>query len=155
MIFKNKNREKARNLVSTVNVLAISSLTSFLTNFSSIEQIMKKCTTEDWDFFMTVAGIGIALQTNKYKPSDKEVDQFAVGLKEYLPKWNSQGAAAFDDLLKFTQRNITNGVDSIVAAGLWVLWNLKQEQPTDDEMSLAPIIGHYWVNNLSDWWNQN
>lgn len=154
MIFKNKNQEKARSLIAMVNVLAISSLTSFLDSFPSLNQIIKKYRTDDWDFFMTVAGVSIALQTNKYKPSDKDIHQFALGLKKYFPKWNSQAATAFDDLIKFVKKNGADGIDSVTATGLWVLWNLKRELPTDDEMSLAPIIGRFWVDNLSDWWNQ-
>lgn len=154
MIFKNKNREKARKLIAMVNTVAISSLTPFLNRFSNLEQIIRARGTDDWDFFMTVAGVGIALQTIGSKPPEKDFHQFAIGLQEHFPKWDHNAAAAFDNLTKFTQKNVSGGVDPITATGLWVLWNVKQDSPTDDEISLAPVIGRFLAENLKGWWDQ-
>jgi len=154
MIFKNKNREKARKLIAMANTVAISSLTPFLDKFSNLEQIIKARGIGDWDFFMTVAGVAIASQTISSKQPEKDFHQFAVGLQEHFPKWDRNAAAAFNDLTKFTQKNASGGIDSITAAGLWVLWNIKRESPTDDEISMAPVIGRFLAENLKGWWDQ-
>ena len=141
-------------MIAMANTVAISSLATFLDKFPHLKAIIKTRGTDDWDFFMTVAGIGVALQTVGSNPTEKAFRQFTLGLQEHFPKWNPNAAAAFDDLTKFTQRNASGGVDPMTATGLWVLLNVKQDSLADDEMSMAPVIGRFLVGNVEGWWDQ-
>jgi hypothetical protein len=156
-LFGNRSREKARRLIATAHTIAISSLTSFLDKFPALGSICKvrgAAGPQDWDFFMTVAGVGFALQTLGSRPSEKDLRHFTEGLQEHSPKWNAHAAAAFDDLTRFTQRNVSGEMDSLTAIGLWVLWNVKRENPTQEEMPLAPAIGRFLAANLAGRWEE-
>lgn len=135
-----------------INAVAISSFTPFLENFPQFERIIKDRgfldVTKDWDFFMTVAGIGVAVRicNNQLSP------EFFDTLQRYFPKIDPNASAAFEDLLKFAERN-SEKMDPIEACGTWVVFNVKQETPTNDEMSIGPVIGKFLASNLDGWWN--
>ncbi len=157
MIFGNKNRGKARNLIAMANTIAISSLTSFLDKFPDLEPIFKARGAHgpaDWDFFMTVAGVGAALLVVGANPGEEDSHQFGQGLQQHLAKWDPNAPAAFDDLTKFTERNVSAGVDRLTTIGLWVLWNVKQATPTDDEMAMAPAVGRFLAASFQGWRDQ-
>ena len=38
------------------------------------------------------------------------------------------------------------------AIGAWLLWNLKQSQPSSEELGLAWPLGLFFLHSFKDWW---
>ena len=43
-------------------------------------------------------------------------------------------------------------VEMPAAIGAWLLWNLKQSQPSSTELSLAWPLGLFFLHSFKDWW---
>lgn len=104
----------------------------------------------NWDFFFTTA----AAATGMFIFADdrpSEFRDFATALTKSLKSWNSLAPAAVTDFQQFVNRNRDAGVDLAVAVGSWVIWNMKEGAPTDEEYAAAPVIGGHIFTGLRDW----
>ena len=149
---KGKQREKADSILGVCRVVVASSLTSFLDRFPILEGILKKTGAERWDFFMTLAGVGATLSMvmDDENISDEDKRGFSYALRDSLNEWHKLGYQAFADLSKFVRHNTDSGMEQHTAIGAWVIWNLKDDQPTEEELDLAPVIGKYLLAAAQD-----
>ncbi len=120
-------------------MVAIDLLVPMLDKFPELKGVLNSSKGADiaWDFFMTVAGVGIYLLTHKV--SEEEYKEILKELVEVYPK----GKLGLENFMDFMERDKENEVDYQVRTGVWVLWNLKGGFPTSDETDrLAPAIGN-------------
>jgi hypothetical protein len=154
MNLQNDYRDKAQKLIAMANTLAVSSFPCFKKRFPDLESMINEHGKDDWDFFMTVAGVGVAMQTIGKTPPEQDIHAFAAGIQQNFSKWNAKADEAFQDLRKFTKRNLSIGIDFITTYGLWVLENIKKDTPTPEERSIAPVIGRFLVESFDGWWDR-
>jgi len=125
--------------------LAITSLVPFMDRYPSIQDFLRLSKsdnpTDDWDFFITSACVGIILLTREeYKDEHKNIETRLNELdKNYM--------RAVKDLSKF-MKNTSDDLDTKLATiGHWVLWNIKKAEPTTEEIqNLSLPIGNYIMN---------
>lgn len=134
--------KKISTKVYTIRFTSISVLASFLDKYPVLREIFDSSKSDkpsdDWNYFMTAAGCGLILMSNEdYKGEHKEVMKTCVKIDKNLPR-------AIDDFIKFMSKYDGTDEGYIANIGLWVLWNIKQAQPTHEDMKeLAPVIGNF------------
>jgi hypothetical protein len=133
--------------------------TPLLDKFSDLRQV----DVEDWDFFLTVAGVFMAATRlhNLQLGNDREERLMEI-VADRLDKWNQYGIRAFEDCKEFFEneynRLCTAGHEQRFVAsdavGMWIVWNvLKRPPQTDEECMLARATGIMIVHAFFDWWN--
>ena len=55
----------------------------------------------------------------------EEVPATETAVARVLNEWDSQGYQAYLDFLRFVDRDIKGGSKPELAAGAWVVWNIK------------------------------
>lgn len=133
--------------VKSINIAAITALVPFIDKYPVLKELLNKSKnpSSDWDFFMTVAGVGCYFLTNKISETKhKEI------LTE-LAGFNRQGIEALNNFTEFIQKNKNEDIDLNSSVGFWVLWNIKGNPPTQEEArELAPAIGVYIQKIISN-----
>jgi hypothetical protein len=144
---------QAESLVSACGILATTTFVPVIDQFT----FLKTCKPEDWDFFAAVVAVNVALNTLATEVAAERFKRLDSIVAAQLNKWDRQGLAAVRDCQQFVNRAVTKGNNemqqAVQALGLWVLWNLLQRQPTDNELHAAPAIGMMLARPLQDWWH--
>jgi len=83
---------------------------------------------DEWDFFMTSACAGIILLTNE------EYDGEHESVENRLNELDINYMRAVADLMKFMEKGSDDLNERIATLGYWILWNVKKDKPTDDEL---------------------
>lgn len=142
----NKTKMSAVDAIKTV---AITSLVPFLDRYPSLQNLLKSSKsenpTDDWDFFITSACVGIILLTREeYKGEHKKMETRLNELdKNYM--------RAVNDLSKFMENTSDDLNTRLATLGHWILWNVKKTEPTTEEIqNLSLPIGNYIVKVVYD-----
>ena len=129
---KNIDKNKADYLISMARISATSSLTAFFNEFSSLKDLIKDSkNTKDWYFYMTVGGVASGISLIHPKLSQKDFNEFTKWIDESLSKWDVDGHRALLDLSRFVQKTVSENITPSTAVGLWVIWNIKTQQPNN------------------------
>lgn len=122
---------------------------------------------DDWEFFMTVAGVFIAASTLK---QTAVADEIRDGLMELVTTkahdWDPNSVRAFDDCKRMFeqgyhrlssvpdyQRNL--GLVGADAVGMWIAWNVLQRRPeSSEEMQLVRLSGVAVTHAFANYWRQ-
>lgn len=136
---KTKN-DRYESVVKGINLASIAT-DKFLSKYPELGIVLNKSKhpVNDWDFFMTVGGVGLYIKVQKLDKN--EVD----AIKKQIKLLNKEMPAALDNLDSF----LTNKSDLslMTKVGFWVLWNIGGEAPSHIESErLAPAIGRYLTN---------
>jgi len=141
---------KDSSIVDAINLTSISVLTTLIDKYPVLKIIINnsksKRPMDDWDFFMTAAGSGLVLMSSESFLGEHDV------VKNRATEINKDIPRAIDDFISFMNKEERS--DDMVAPtiGLWVLWNLKQEKPSYDEMKeLTLVIGNFLLKIIADW----
>lgn len=134
-------------LVKGLNIAVIGALTPFFDKYPVLKSVLNKSKrpSNDWDFFMTVAGVGTYLLKNKVtKERHEEIINQLAELDIQMPE-------GLNNFNKFVENSTKANVDNTAIVGVWVLWNIAGEAPTHEESkALAPAIGYYLLNVVKD-----
>lgn len=139
-------------IAHAIRFTSINLLVPLIDKYPILKEILNSSKSDkpadDWDFFMTAAGCGLVLMsTETYKGEHDEVKNSCIEIDKNLPR-------AIDDFTKFMNNFKGKDEEMIANIGYWVLWNVKQSQPTYDDMKeLSPIIGNFLMKVISDWRN--
>lgn len=134
-------------LVDGLRLRVVGSVTIFENKFPVLRTILNKSQhpTNDWTFFMTVAGMGTYFLTNR--SNEEEAKEIAKRLSEI----NKQMPEAMDNFFGYINKNKETSVNLTITIGHWVLWNIIRGNPTHEECKeLAPAIGTYLMKIISD-----
>ena len=135
-------------LADKIRIVVISSMIPFLDKFPVLETILKKNkhSSRDWDFFMTVAGLGLyyLIDETDYKKTDKILEQLSEAHKE-MPK-------AISDFVR--QSAEWKEEDFGTRVGYWVLSNIEGSKHKEEECgALATAIGDFLAKAVKDFSN--
>ncbi len=141
MGFFNKKTNSA-GFIRGLRTLIISALLPMMERYPELEGVVNKSGgTSNWDFFMTVAGVGWYIYTRK--PNEKVFKEVA----REMATVDEDMTAALSNYLDFMLSNSKLEIQPTNTAGMWVLWNMLGESPEHaDSAKLAPAIGTYLSN---------
>lgn len=149
---------QAAKLVSVAGINAIAIYEAVLDRVP----IVPETKLNDWDFFVTVAGVFIAATRlhNMQIGEDRE-DHVLEIISRDLDSWNRNGTRAFEDCKSLFESEFDRlssvGHDSNFVAsdalGIWIVWNLLGRKPqTQGEVALVRAVGALVTHAFVDWW---
>ena len=140
--------ERARMLLGAANINAITLSTSLAKRYPQWASVDEA----DWDFFVTVAGVGTAFAMIADCVPSGEQQRVSEIVAQELREWQKQGYAGLEDFLAFAKKNTDAGVELPLAIGSWIVWNLKKEPPNREELEVAGAIGLSLIQTFARWW---
>ncbi len=130
-------------IVKLIHTFVIGILTPLKEKYPKLLEILNysKHPSNDWDFFMTVGGVGYYVIKNK-------IDEEGISeIKKQLNEIDAQLPSALDNFFDFINKYDDLGGDLVSKIGFYVLWNIKGNRPSYSECKeLAPAIGNYLLN---------
>ena len=132
--------------VAGIKLAAIGLLIPIMDRYPILETILRKNrhSSSNWDFFMTVAGVGMYFLTNEISK-----EEYAEVMNQ-LTELDKQMEDAINNLFSYTETLNSEDIKIQTVIGFWVLWNITGEPPTDDESNeLAPVIGMCLYNVIN------
>jgi hypothetical protein len=147
---------KAKELPSIANLLAISTFVPLLKGFP----VLNKVDPKTWDYFVTIACIQMGLTSFEIlKIPDKEKDQLRLIMTKSATAIYSDAIKANEQCFHFVKTNVDGKIldDSLLGRylGLWIVLNLfgkSQSIKVDEAMKIATIIGETIVNEFKSYW---
>ena len=132
--------------VAGIKLAAVEALIPIMDRHPILETIFRKNkhSSSNWDFFMTVAGVGMYFLTNEVSK-----EEYAEIMNQ-LTELDKQMEDAINNLFSYTETLNSEDIKIQTVIGFWVLWNITGEPPTDDESNeLAPVIGMCLYNVIN------
>lgn len=128
--------------VDAIKTMVITSLVPMIDKFPILKTLLNSSQSEkpaeEWDFFMVSAITGVILLTNEEYKGEHDA------IEERLNELDRNYMKAVNDLSSFMEKTTDNLDERIATIGYWVLWNVKKDKPTDDELQqLSLPIGNY------------
>jgi hypothetical protein len=145
--------DQARLLMPAVQKLAVSAYDPLTQQYPELATLMEKIPEGRWSFFFITACIGVTFILAPVQVAEEAQSQVCDTVAAALEAWHPQGHEALEDFLKFVRGKLQQEVEMPAAIGAWLLWNLKQSQPTQEELSLAWPLGLFFLHSFKDWWD--
>lgn len=129
-----------RTLVWGIKFAVTAGISVFIEKYPILVPLLKKTekTFNDWNFFMTVAGICTYITISDVSEKDlREIEKHLLEINNQMP-W----IEGINDFFKFMGPPEDIDIDKKTKTGWWVLCNIKGKKPTNKESKeLAPAIG--------------
>lgn len=122
-------------IVDGIRTMVIPMMTQLMDKYPIFEKFYKEINKppEDFDFYMSTAGLGYALSLVDDEEAKKILKEANLLDRNYQPVINN--------LFGFVQKQ-EQGVGFNNIIGIWVLWNFKGEMPASEELKeVASAIG--------------
>ncbi len=144
--------EQARRLMPAVQKLAAAAYDPLTQQYPELAIFMKDIPESRWTFFFITASIGVTFMLAPVQVAEAAQSQVCDTVAAALEAWHPQGYEALEDFLKFVREKLQQELEMPAAIGTWLLWNLKQSQPSSEELSLAWPLGLFFLHSFKDWW---
>lgn len=145
--------EEARFLVGAAHTLAISSFAGFLDLCPSLQGDDQAIAA--WDFFATVAGVGVAFMTIVDTVPEPEQEALCHAVANELDSWRPHGYAALVDFTNAVRRFEARGVETPLALGSWVFLNVTDgQEPTRQDAEGLQALGYLLLHSFLHWWRE-
>lgn len=145
--------EQAHLLMPAIQKLADAAYGPLLQQYPPLADLMAEVPTGRWQFFFITTGIGVSLLLAPVHVALEDQDQVCHTVDAALAAWHPQAHEALEDFLKFIQDRMQQEVELPAAIGSWLVWNLKQAQPSEEELTLAWPLGLFFLHSFKDWWD--
>jgi len=145
--------EQAQLLMPAVQKLADAAFDPLTAQYPSLALLMAQVPRSRWQFFFITTGIGVSLLLAPVLVAPADQDQVCDTVDAALAAWHPQGHDALGDFLKFIKDRMDQDVELPAAIGSWLVWNLKQAQPSEEELTLAWPLGLFFLHSFKDWWD--
>ena len=149
---------RAKKLVSFANGLAIASLDDGLLHlYAPLRNAYRSPSLRGrlvWDFFATVAGVGVAFAEIADTVPEAEQETLSRAVVDALTAWNRRGYGALTDFLNFVGQGVTSGAPLPVLIGTWIIRNvLRDHRPAAADFELfsnaGSVIGMRFLHAFS------
>ncbi len=144
--------EQARLLMPAVQRLAASAAVPLTQQYPELANLLEDVPESRWDFFFITASIGVTFLLAPVQVAEEAQSQVCDIVAAALEAWHPQGHEALEDFLEFVRGKLQQEVEMPAAVGAWLLWNLKQAKPSQEELSLAWPLGLFFLHSFKDWW---
>jgi hypothetical protein len=145
--------EQAQLLMPAVQKLAQAAYVPLTEQYPELAVFMENIPESRWTFFFITASIGVTFILAPVQVAEESQSQVCDIVAAALEAWHPQGHEALEDFLKFVREKLQQEVEMPAAVGAWLLWNLKQSQPSSEELSLAWPLGLFFLHSFKDWWD--
>jgi hypothetical protein len=145
--------EQAQLLMPAVQKLAQAAYAPLTEQYPELAVLMENIPESRWTFFFITASIGVTFILAPVQVAEESQSQVCDIVAAALEAWHPQGHEALEDFLKFVREKLQQEVEMPPAVGAWLLWNLKQSQPSSEELSLAWPLGLFFLHSFKDWWD--
>lgn len=145
--------EQARLLMPAAQKLAAAAYAPLTEQYPELATLMEGIPENRWPFFFITACIGVTFMLAPVQVAEEAQSQVCDTVAAALEAWNPQGHEALEDFLKFVRGKLEQDVEMPAAIGTWLLWNLKQAKPTEDELRLAWPLGLFFLHSFMGWWD--
>ncbi len=139
------------SLFKHAEFIAMMSLTSLEERLPAFRRLTARDGLDNWSFCFAIA---FAYTATRYAPeelSDQEFETFREAVQRFIPTWRPDGVEGFNNLHGLIQMG--RGVPYQASLGMWVLWNLAGNRPTQqDEIQLAGVLGALIETHVGEWW---
>ena len=136
-----------------VQKLAQAAYAPLTEQYPELAVLMENIPESRWTFFFITASIGVTFILAPVQVAEEAQSQVCDIVAAALEAWHPQGHEALEDFLKFVREKLQQEVEMPAAVGAWLLWNLKQSQPSSEELSLAWPLGLFFLHSFKDWWD--
>lgn len=136
-----------------VQKLAEAAYAPLTEQYPELAEFMENIPESRWTFFFITAGIGVTFILAPVQVAEESQSQVCDIVAAALEAWHPQGHEALEDFLKFVRERLQQEMEMPAAIGAWLLWNLKQAQPSPEELSLAWPLGLFFLHSFKDWWD--
>lgn len=151
----------ADDLIQAANIFAIGSYQGFASAFPELEVDLPGApdSIAAWDFFMTVAAVGVAYHSIALALRMPESNDYRRAVPEALHKWDAASDEAFQYFLGATD-DIRPRFDEDYAraVGAFVLWriysDITRSKPTVEQLRPSAVLGTYVMDTFVEWWNR-
>jgi hypothetical protein len=144
--------EQAQLLMPAAQKLAQAAYAPLTEQYPELAVFMENIPESRWTFFFITASIGVTFMLAPVQVAEESQSQVCDIVAAALEAWHPQGHEALEDFLKFVREKLQQEVEMPAAVGAWLLWNLKQSQPSSEELSLAWPLGLFFLHSFKDWW---
>jgi len=144
--------QQAQLLMPAVQKLAQAAYAPLTEQYPELAVLMENIPESRWTFFFITASIGVTFILAPVQVAEESQSQVCDIVAAALEAWHPQGHEALEDFLKFVREKLQQEVEMPPAVGAWLLWNLKQSQPSSEELSLAWPLGLFFLHSFKDWW---
>ena len=145
-----ETRNKGEELVRLSRSISTNLLTPTLDASDVLSQI--KFSVDDWDFFVTVAGIRLGLLCLPTSEIDQET--FALLYRQVVNELeitDKEMISALEDLTQYL--NSCEKEDIILGIGMWIVMNLKHSNEINNsEVTLSQQLSQILLGNFGEWW---
>jgi hypothetical protein len=154
---------RAKELVSFANELAIASLDDGLLDlYAPLRNAYRSPSLRGrlvWDFFATVAGVGVAFAEIADTVPEAEQEALSRAVVDALTAWNRRGDSALTDFLNFVRQGVTGGAPLPALIGTWIIRNvLRDHRPAIADFELfsnaGSVIGMRFLRAFHGWWQK-
>jgi hypothetical protein len=140
-------------LLPSAEVLATSTFVPLVDEFPRL----RTASIESWDFFVTCAGVCVALSSLVGRVPDDVFREVYQRVSGHIETWDADAVAAIGDCREFVHRSIhqeaqSETVTPAMAVGVWVVWNVLGTQPSPKEAPLSHALGSLIGEAFGDWW---
>ncbi len=112
-----------------------------------------------WDFFATTLLVWTACSRIVIDVEESQRAAVESIVLKDVEGWNSNGVSAMEDLTQFVVRMSEGETDvarkqtlTPLLGGMWVVWNLTEKQPGEDDAGLVSAIGELFVAKFGAYW---
>jgi hypothetical protein len=144
--------EQARLLMPAVQKLAAAAYSPLTQQYPELAVLVENIPEGRWNFFFISASIGVTFILAPVQVAEEAQSQVCDTVAAALEAWHPQGYEALEDFLKFVREKLQQEVEMPAAIGAWLVWNLKQAQPSPEELTLAWPLGLFFLHSFKDWW---
>ena len=138
-----------------VQKLAEAAYAPLTQQYPELAVLLENIPESRWNFFFITASIGVTFILAPVQVAEESQSQVCDIVAAALEAWHPQGHEALEDFLKFVRERLQQELEMPAAVGAWLLWNLKQAQPSPEELSLAWPLGLFFLHSFKDWWDND
>ena len=151
---KDTLEERGKLLVQAADIWAVGSLLDVTKQFP----VLRDISSDDWDFFATVAGVFVGVNRLIGRiPNERFKQLFANVIDPEVNRWNRDGSRALEDCNQFVGQARTQMDSGELTAsdllGQWLVLNLLQPpEVTRDMANTMRQVGGFVATPFADWW---
>ncbi len=144
-MFFNTNRKRIDGFFTKASQAASTALQMTLEDGRSFEMWLNaQGEADNWPMYATVAGVFLNVQEMEKTFEDKPFRKLIVSVGKRLREWDPAAEQAFYDLADFVVTSHARDVDSLSAAGLWLICKAKKGQAAPEDVSIGYRLGQFF-----------
>lgn len=143
-------RNKVEKLTSLARMLSLSVEEAIPKESTRLQELIDNSESDDWIFFSSSAliamNVGKIAETHK-SLGEKELNNI---IKEAMNKVDINYFRAIHDFKKFTSQNGYDPKAHIINIGMWIVWNLEQRKPNNQDKEIVGKIGKLLITQVKE-----